>query len=454
VLSRRSGVFSVLVATALAACGGAAIDAAQSGDLARLKGLIAERHGRGALGDGEAARLARAVAERELATAKREEDALARLRETRACAGDLGDALADRMKTKDGAGAEAALALLEDKRLSQSDARELTADPDDRWRAVGARALVRDDDRKARQAGIVDPSPRVRRSAVRASAEARDLADVDLLLETARVDPEPLLRNEAVRAASAILRANANGDAAGPRARTLAMQLRDLWTAGDDALREEIAVAWALRPVFASGGRDALRTTIAAGRGPGAIAGAGVVLQIRPADEELVSASRALLARTIDEGPHRDRLHAIFASPLEGTMLEALRKAVKPEEVDLDVRVAALGRLLASRPDHDKALAALEAIAGQGVKGGPPLQDPRLRPHVERARLALAAAGDARVQAWIEEDLGASEPARKLGAASALAALGRAARAAPLLADPDPSVRTRAACTILVATRR
>jgi hypothetical protein len=449
---RRSGVFSVLVATALAACGGAALDAAQSGDLARLKGLIAERHGQGALGDGEAARLAHAVAERELVTAKREEDALARLRETRACAGDLGDALADRMKTKDGAGAEAALALLEDKRLSQSDARELTADPDDRWRAVGARALVRDDDRTARRAGIVDPSPRVRRSAVRASAEARDLADVDLLLETARVDPEPLLRNEAVRAASAVLRVN--GDAAGPRARTLAMQLRDLWTAGDDALREEIAVAWALRPVFESGGRDALRTTIAAGRGPGALAGAGVVLQVRSADEELVSASRALLARTIDEGPHRDRLHAIFASPLEGAMLEALRKAAKPEEVDLDVRVAALGRLLASRPDHDKALAALEAIAGQGVKGGPPLQGARLRPQVERARLALAAAGDLRVQAWIEEDLAAPEPARKLGAASALATLGRAARAAPLLADPDPSVRTRAACTILVATRR
>jgi hypothetical protein len=41
-----------------------------------------------------------------------------------------------------------------------------------------------------------------------------------------------------------------------------------------------------------------------------------------------------------------------------------------------------------------------------------------------------------------------------MSAASALAALGRSARAALLLADPDVSVRTRAACTMLVASRR
>ncbi len=446
----RLPLVTLLVTSALVACGGPAVDAAREGDYPRLRGLIAEKHREGALDNDEAARIARAVAERELVTAKREEDAIARLRDARPCAAELGDALADRMKAKDGAGAEAALALLEDKRLSQSDARELASDKDDRWRAVGARALVRDDDRKARQAAILDPSPRVRRGAIRAAGDAKDLADLDVLAETARVDPEPMLRNEALRAMSAIVRGA--GDKAKPRASELAMRLRDLWTTGDDAVREDIAVAWALAPVFENGGREALRLVIAEGRGPGAIAGAGVVLRTAPEDAELAGMSRGLLTRVIEEGGRRDRLHAIFTAPAEGSMLEAMRKAAK--EDDLEVRVAALGRLVASKPDRDASIKALEAIAGQGAKGGPPMLDPTLKTHASRARLALASAGDLRVQAWIEEDLASTEPGRKLAAASALAALGRSGRAAPLLADPDPAVRTRAACTMIVAARR
>lgn len=420
----------------------------------RLRGLIQDRHKEGSLDNDDAAKIARAVAERELATAKREDEAIQRLRETRACTPELGDALADRMKAKDGAGAEAALALLEDKRLSQSDARELADDKDDRWRAVASRAFVRDDDRAARQKAILDPSPRVRRGAIRAAGDAKDLADLDILVETARVDPEPMLRNEALRATSAILRAA--GDSAKPRAADLAMRLRDLWTTGDDALREDVAVAWALEPVFSNGGRDALRTMIAADRGPGAIAGAGVVLRTAPEDKELAGAARALLTRTLDEGGRRDRLHAIFTTPLsapaDGPMLEAMRKAAKGE--DLEVKVAAHGRLLESKADKEASTKALEAIAGQGVRNGPPLADARLLPHVVRARHVLASSGDLRVQAWIEEDLASPDPTRKLGAAQALAALGRAGRAAPLLADPDPAVRTRAACTMIVAARR
>jgi hypothetical protein len=57
------------------------------------------------------------------------------------------------------------------------------------------------------------------------------------------------------------------------------------------------------------------------------------------------------------------------------------------------------------------------------------------------------------VQAWIEDDLRANDPYTRLSAADALAALGRSARGAPLLADADASVRTRAACTLMVAAR-
>ena len=173
-----------------------------------------------------------------------------------------------------------------------------------------------------------------------------------------------------------------------------------------------------------------------------------------PKDTELAGSASALLSRTIAEGSRRDRLHALAIARPVGAELEAIRKAAKDD--DLDVRVTALASLLESKPDHDAALKDLEAVAGQGVttKAGPPAEDGRVREAAARARLALAQAGDLRIQAWIEQDLAASDPNRRLGAASALAALGRPARAVMLLADPDASVRTRAACTMLVASRR
>jgi hypothetical protein len=276
------------------------------------------------------------------------------------------------------------------------------------------------------------------------------VGDLDLLFETARVDPELLLRNEALRAMSQILRS----DTAKPRAAEHVNRLRDLWNGGDDAVREDVAIAWALSPVFENGGREALRVELASAKGPGALAAAGVVLRSASKDTEFAGSASALLSRTIAEGSRRDRLHALAIARPVGAELEAIRKAAKDD--DLEVRVAGLASLLESKPDHDAALKDLEAIAGQGVatKAGPPSDDGRVRESAARARLALARAGDLRIQAWIEQDLADAEPNRRLGAASALAALGRPARAVMLLADPDASVRTRAACTMLVASRR
>lgn len=436
-------------------CGNAALHAAETGDNAKLRAEISEKHQRGKLTNDEAADLARAVAEREISTAKDEKTALARLRETRACASELDGALEARMKTRDGAGAEAALSRLEDGKLSDGDARSWLDDADDRWRAVGTRTLHRDDDRKRRQAAILDPSPRVRRGAIRASAEAKDGADLDLLFETARVDPELILRNEALRAMSAIVRGL--GDAAKPRAADLAVRLRDLWTAGDDAIKEDVAVAWGLSPVFENGGREALRVAIAEGKGPGAIAASGVVVRNAPKDAELVTSATALLARTITDGSRRDRLHALAIAPNPSThpaILDALRKA--SQEEDREVKVPALARLLDVKTDRDAARKELVTIAGYGVSKSSigSNDDPRQLDLAAHARHVLASAGELRVQAWIEQDLSSPEPQRKTSAASALAALGRSARAALLLTDPDPSVRTRAACTMMIASRR
>jgi len=440
----------------LGACANPAYRAAERGDRKTLESEIKAKHEKGKLSNGEAACLARAVATRELVTAKDEAEATARIREARACALELDDALEELLKKHDAAGAEAAQSRVDDGKLSDSDARRYLSDSDDRWRAVGARTLHREEDAKKRREAILDPSPRVRRGAIRAAAHAKDPGDLDLLFETARLDPELLLRNEALRAASAILRAGP-GDKEATRARAAehATRLRDLWTTGDDGVREDVAVAWALSPVFENGGREALRVQIAAGKGPGAIAAAGVVLRTAAKDAELAASASALVARTITEGSRRDRLHAIAVSQLSPAEHKALEAAAKDD--DLDIRVPALARLLDSKAHREPAMKELEAVAGQGLggeggKSSP--QDERMREHAARARLALAYAGDLRIQAWIEKDLASKEAHRRLGAASALAALGRAGRAAPLLADPDASVRTRAACTMLVAARR
>lgn len=431
----------------LGACGNSALTAAKQGDNAKLRSEIAAKHERGKLTNEEAADLARVVAEREIATAKDEATALVRLRETRGCAAELDDALADRMKRRDGAGAEAALSRLEDGKLGEGDARAWLGDQDDRWRAVGTRTLHREEDRARRQAAILDPSPRVRRSALHAAVEAKDPSDLDLLFETARVDPDLLLRNEALRAMSAIVR----GDAGKGKAADLAVKLRDLWTAGDDAIKEDVAVAWGLSPVFENGGREALRVAVAGENGPGAIAAAGVIVRQAPKDSELVGSATALLSRTILDSPRRDRLHALAIAPqMDPVILDALRRASQDE--DKEVRVIALGRLLHSKADREAARKELVTFAGYGVKG--PADDQRQLEHALRARHALASAKELSIQAWIEQDLRSTSPHRKTGAAADLAALGRSARAAPLLADADPSVRTRAACTIVMASRR
>ena len=99
--------------------------AAKEGDYAALKSEIARRHQAGSISNGEAADLARAVASRELRAAK-PEDALARIRETRSCAGDLDDALADRQKLRDRASGEAAMIRLET--MESRAPREIVAD--------------------------------------------------------------------------------------------------------------------------------------------------------------------------------------------------------------------------------------------------------------------------------------------------------------------------------------
>lgn len=412
--------------------------AAERGDLASLKSDLASRQTAGDMSNDEASGIAKVVAEREVRVANAK-DAIDRIREVRACARELDGVLSDRMQTHDEAGAEAALARIEGGKLDPDDVRVFAGIPDDKWRAVGTRGLVREEDRAARQHAMLDVVPRVRRQAMRAAQFAVDSADLEPLTEAARVDPEPILRTEAIRAIAALPPQAGGG---------VANRLRDLWAGADDGIREDIALAWASPNIFAAGGREALIVLLTSGDGPGVIEGAAALMRGWDGrDQESLNAAVALVVRAIESGAKRHRMHAIAVARVDKNkdLLAAVVKASDDE--DPEVRLAALSRLTEVEMHRARAIKLLEAYAalGKGGPGGGPL--------ALRAKLALASAGDMSVQAWIEADLKAPSPYERLAAATDLAALGRSARAAPLLADPEASVRTRAACTLMMAAR-
>lgn len=417
-------------AALLTACGASpTMRAAERGDNAAFHDAIAARESAGTLSNGEAASLAREVARRELLAAPAAEGA-ARVLDVLACAHELDGALAERMRVHDAAGAAAALARVSGRGMSLGAARDFAADADPRWRAVGARGLVRSEDREARLRALLDDDPVVRRQAARAARDAADGADLAALAEAARVDPEPIVRTEAVRAIAA-LPSSAVG---------AADVLRDLWTGGDDGLREDIALAWAGPSLWPAGGREALTILVASGHGSGAIEAAAAVLRHADAGPESTQAAIGQLARSIDTGSRPTRLQALAQAPLDRPiLLEAVRRAAADD--DLEVRAGALSRLASLSGESANAVAALEVLAQPGSSVA------------QRARFALAVSGDRRVQAWIEHDLASPAPEDRLGAATALASLGVSARAAPLLADADVSVRLRSACTIISSGR-
>jgi hypothetical protein len=425
-------VCAVLV-LAGAGCGSSpAMRAAESGDLAALQRIVSSREAAADLSTHEAASLARAVAGREIRSAPSPE-ALDRIGDVHACARELDSALEDRSKTADAAGVAAALARVDGGGVSLSAARALGSGERSPYRAVRVRGLVRAEDRAERLSALLDPDPVVRRQAARAARDAAggaDATDAAALGEVARLDPEPLVRTEAVRALAALPPA---------LAADVARLLRDLWTAGDEGLREDLASALAAGAVWGAGGREALAAVLASAKGSAAIQAAAAVLRRPGADAPIVETGAARLARAIEEGSRVERLEALAVAPLDRPgVRDAVVAAASGD--DLEVRAIALGRLVQAGD-----AARIPALENLGQPGSP---------HASAARLALAFAGDRRIQAWLEESLRAPSAFEREEAASALAALGVPARAAPLLADADASVRARAACTLLMAARR
>ena len=214
------------------------------------------------------------------------------------------------------------------------------------------------------------------------------------------------------------------------------MRSENLWTSSDEDLRQEISLAWSSPAQWHAGGSEALQYVVATARGLSAIQAAEAVLRHPDASADLTSEAVARLAEQMTVGSSAERIHALAVAPLRHAALLSSATAAARDD-DLAIRVAALARL--AERGGTIAAAELEALAQPGGSAA------------NSARMALAMAGDRRVQVWLEQSLQARSVPERLEAAIALARLGVAARAAPLLVDPEPRVRVRAACELLLA---
>lgn len=438
-------------------CAPSSVRHAEAGDLVALRAELAEKHRRGALTNGEARDVARALLAREI-EGLTPPAGVAKVARLRMCASELVGPLDRRAARRDEVGAAAARLLLEEGLMSPGAAGAFTSAPEPAYRALASRALVEEEDAAARQAALLAPTSVTRELAALAAGDGAALAELDALFEAARVDPEPSVRHLALRAALGavarrrrlVLEGREAGASAKERAATEAAKqaldrLRDAWTVADKGLRDDVASGFAVTPLYELGGREALRNRLAE-EGPDRLLLASAILRGAASrdeaeDQHLRSAASRAAVGALREGSTLERTFAVALVALDPEGVDALREASR--DADREVALSALGRLLRVPAEADRARVELVRAAGKK-------DEPRLAP---RARGLLAGAGYLPVQLWLEEQAAGGDASLRLRAAAGLAALGRVARAAPLLTDPDPEVRARSACLVLAATR-
>lgn len=427
--SLRPLLVSLLVTAAGAGCAASPAErAALDQDFAALRRAIDADTASGKLDDDLAEDIAEATAEGDLKKLRGWRGAESVLA-WQACAADVEDALDDRGEGEDDPAAAALWLLVA---AGEEDADDFTDhDAEDTggsawWRSLGARGLVDEDDAELRRKRIRDGEERVRLAAIRAAGDAGDPTDLDALLEAARLDPLPAARAGAVRAVGSI---------GGPFA---ALGLRDVWTRADPRLRQAIASAWAMYPTYATGGQRELLRVAEQESGEAAVAAS---VHLARSGGEHAPFARGALARAIETGTRGERVFAIAAAPFAKEITVAVRAASKDR--DVAVAAAALARL-AREGDAKEQRAAKDALF-KLAKGES--SDARA------ARGELARAGDPRALPLAEKGLAARAGHERASAARDLAALGKAHRAAKLLADGERDVRVAAACAILGASR-
>lgn len=438
---------AAIAAVGLLGCAASpAIRAAEDGNLPELKRAIAEEVRRGELDDGEARRIARAVASAEVESAAGPVGA-DRIRELLPCAKEIEDALEQRAEATDEVAAVAALGLLEEGLASPEDMgpRALSMASGSgsgragdtgaaAWRAVRARSLTMPGDAKERRKLMLDGDEGVRVAALRAAVDAADPSDTDALIEAARVDPNQLARTLAIRALGAI---------GGER---VVLALKDIWALADEPRRQVITIAWAAPRAIEAGGRREL--LLSAETQKGALAVAAAIALVRAGGAGSATAI-GVLARSIETGTARDRIYAINVSPLHAP---PIRDAVVKAQADSDeavalaamarrIEVSGEGRAKPGTPER----AAIVAKLLKTAAGDSPL--------AERARASLARARVREVIPLLERHVGSKSVDARTAAGRSLAGMSELPRAVVLVPDPEPRVRTSMACAILNAPR-
>lgn len=409
----------------MACSSSAAVKAAERGDYTALRQILADDMKNGRLDGGEARAVAEAVVQREVSSSKGA-DGVARVRELRPCAAQTEEILEDRVKQRDEAAPVAAMLLLDDHLVSADKWSEQADSPDPGWRAVGARSLVDVSHGARRRELISDLFVDVRRAAIRASYDASDSADQGTLLEVVRVDPDQEARVLAARGVGAI------GGEGGVRA------LKDRWFDNNESVRLAIVRAWGDPSSYGAGGNDQLFWVAESDKGAASLVAATRLLRQPPGHDAYIG--RAAMLRALSEGPASVRQMAINLADLQDeAQRQEIVKASESEEGP--VRVAALVRLTEVPEQRARALEALGTIAA--TEG----------PQRNAARSGLARARDRRVVQLLTEDTRAAEPGVRAWAAAELASMKEFPPAAQPLADEDPSVRTRVACSILAMPR-
>jgi hypothetical protein len=422
-----------LVLTAVGCGGGPALRAAEQGDLEAVRRTLT----RGGIDANEARDIARAVLRREVRGASGDAG-ISRLRELPMCAKALDEALEERSARRDAVGATATIVRFEAGLVDREELAEtartalaVAGGASSSWRAAAARGLVGKADGQERRKLIADPDQEVRLAALRASMTAADPADLEALLEAARVDPNPSARALAIDATSNI---------GGAR---VVLALKDLFAQAGEDERLSIVGAWASPRAFAAGGRTQLVRTAETGSGPATIAAAAVLMRL--SDDPASSSAAGVVARAIATGSTRERVFAIAAASLEA---KATRDAVigAQKDTDEDVALAALSKSLDLYPaegDDAKPAERAKVVARLMVmaKGN------SLRAVLAKATLARAGARE--VLPLLEQDARSGTDQARKAAGTSLVALGEVARAAWLAADPDVRVRTGVACAML-----
>lgn len=407
-------------AWAVGGCGGTRpeVRAALTGTLPELQREIARAERQGPLSDSALSRLARAVAEREIASAGGAEGA-ERLAAFRPCSRQLEAALSERAARGDEPAAVATLLLFEaGKRDADDLVRRYKEADSGAFRALAARATLASAQGELRRRYFTDPDERVRRGALEAALKAPIAGQWADLIEAARLDPSPANRSRATRAAGRI-----GSDQA-------LYGLMDLFASGDE--QEQLAVldAWSDPKSFARGGERELSRALSR---PGLVSVSAATLLLRSRDSR--AAALAVLARAIAEGSDDERRVALSAAPIqEDVIKQALEKASKSPSPD--VTPLLLSRLAELPGAGPGARASLEKLAQDKSDYG------------LEANYALARLGSLRAVARIEQELSHQRAARRLRAAVTLAGLGKRQRLAPRLADGDPLVRATLSCRL------